>query len=55
VSLPRRGRIADPDDLSVIEPVRKPSLTLITCFPFSSIGDAPRRFIVQAKRVDKSA
>jgi hypothetical protein len=27
-------RIVDPDDLSVLKPLPKPSLTLITCFLF---------------------
>ena len=46
-----RTRIVNPDDLSVLDPLPKPSLTLITCFPFSYIGNAPRRFIVQANRI----
>jgi sortase A len=46
-----RTRIVDPDDLSVLDRLPKPSLTLITCFPFSYIGNAPQRFIVQANRI----
>jgi sortase A len=46
-----RTLVVEPDDLSVLEPPPEPSLTLITCFPFSYVGNAPRRFIVQASRV----
>lgn len=42
--------IVKPDDLSVLEPRGPASLTLITCFPFYYIGNAPKRFIVHARR-----
>jgi sortase A len=44
-------RIVDPDDVSVLENDGKPELTLITCYPFHYTGDAPKRFIVQARPV----
>jgi sortase A len=40
--------IVDPDDVSVLQPRREPSLTLVTCYPFYFVGPAPRRFIVHA-------
>ncbi len=40
--------IVDPDDVSVLEPRRVPSLTLVTCYPFYFVGPAPQRFIVHA-------
>jgi sortase A len=43
--------IVNPDDVWVLAPTRTPSLTLITCYPFSFIGHAPQRFVVQAQRV----
>jgi sortase A len=46
-----RTLIVTPDDLSVLEPTPEPTLTLITCYPFSYVGHAPKRFIVQAVRV----
>ena len=46
-----RTLVVEPNDLSVLEPLPEPSLTLITCFPFSYVGNAPRRFIVQANRI----
>jgi len=46
-----RTLVVEPDDLSVLEPSPEPRLTLITCFPFSYIGNAPHRFIVQARRI----
>jgi sortase A len=46
--------IVAPDDLSVLGPTGNVSLTLITCYPFSYLGPAPQRFIVQADRVTPS-
>jgi len=43
-----RVEIVDPDDVSVLQPRREPSLTLVTCYPFYFVGPAPRRFIVHA-------
>ena len=44
-------QIVDPDDLWVLDPTPEASLTLVTCYPFTYIGDAPERFIVRAKLV----
>ncbi len=46
----RETAIVEPDDVSVLSPTERPSLTLITCYPFSYVGHAPRRFIVHAER-----
>jgi sortase A len=35
----------------VLAPTTTPTLTLITCYPFSFVGHAPQRFIVQAERI----
>ena len=40
--------IVGPEDVGVLRPRRAPSLTLVTCFPFYFIGDAPKRYIVHA-------
>jgi len=40
--------IVTPNDVGVLLPRGVPSLTLVTCYPFYYIGDAPRRFIVHA-------
>jgi len=42
-------RIVDPDDVWVLDPTPEPSLTLVTCYPFTYIGEAPERFIVKAR------
>jgi len=47
-----RTLIVGPKDLSVLKPSPKPTLTLITCYPFSYIGHAPKRFVVQASQID---
>jgi sortase A len=41
--------IVQPDDVSVLEPDAA-ALTLITCYPFYYVGNAPQRFIVRAER-----
>ena len=43
-----RVRITSPADVSVLRPRAKPSLTLVTCYPFYFVGPAPRRYIVEA-------
>lgn len=40
--------ITSPEDVSVLQPSPQPELTLVTCWPFSFIGPAPRRFVVRA-------
>ena len=40
--------IVKPTEISVLKPTPKPTLTLITCYPFYYVGHAPRRFIVRA-------
>jgi sortase A len=41
-------QIVTPDRVDVLEPRGSPSLTLVTCYPFYFIGNAPQRFIVHA-------
>lgn len=42
-------RVVNPDDVSVLDPTPTPTLTLVTCYPFSYIGSAPYRFIVRGE------
>jgi len=41
-------RIVNPDDIEILNPREISSLTLITCYPFSFIGRAQRRYVVEA-------
>jgi sortase A len=41
-------RLFTPDDLYVLDASHGPAVTLITCFPFKYVGNAPQRFIVRA-------
>jgi sortase A len=41
-------QITGPDDVSVLRPTPKASLTLVTCYPFYYVGSAPQRYIVSA-------
>ena len=45
-------QIVRPDDVGVLAPAGSPSLTLVTCYPFYYLGNAPKRFVVRARRVD---
>jgi sortase A len=43
--------IVSPNDVAVLRPGTHPSLTLVTCYPFYFVGDAPQRYIVHASLV----
>jgi sortase A len=45
--------IVDPGDTSVLQARQRPSLTLVTCYPFYFVGSAPKRYIVQASLTDR--
>ncbi len=47
--------IVEPRDLSILNPTDVPTLTLITCYPFTFVGPAPRRFIAHATLVERSS
>ena len=53
--LVKKTHIVNPDDVWVLAPTLNPTVTLITCYPFSFIGNAPKRFIVQAELVGQPA
>ena len=44
--------IVNPDQTEVLEPGNGDTLTLITCYPFRYIGNAPQRFIVRASKIE---
>jgi sortase A len=44
--------IVQPTDVTVLRNRPSPSLTLVTCYPFYFVGDAPQRYIVHASIVD---
>ena len=46
----RDTMVVGPNDVWVLDPTDRPTLTLITCYPFGYVGKAPRRFIVKAER-----
>jgi sortase A len=47
----KKTQVVNPDDVWVLAPTSTATITLITCYPFSFVGHAPQRFIVQAERV----
>ena len=44
-------RVVDPTDVHVLDPTDEPALTLVTCYPFYFVGNAPDRFIVRARQI----
>jgi len=47
--------VVEPSDVGVLEPTSRPTLTLVTCYPFRYFGSAPKRFIVRAHLVESRA
>jgi sortase A len=45
-------RIVTPQEGEVLAPTDKPSVTLVTCYPFYFVGTAPQRFIVRGELDD---
>ncbi len=43
--------VVEPDNIEVLGPSDANVLTMVTCYPFFYIGDAPKRFIVRARQV----
>jgi len=43
--------VVDPNNVGVLAPSSENVLTLVTCYPFSYIGTAPKRFVVRARQV----
>jgi sortase A len=44
-------QIVSPIEVGVLAPSASPFLTIVTCYPFSYVGNAPKRFVVRARRV----
>jgi sortase A len=51
----REIAIVTPDNLTGLSVTDDSSLTLITCYPFSYVGNAPKRFVVRAARTHTQA
>jgi sortase A len=47
----RSLQVVEPERADLLEPGDRPTLTLVTCYPFSVVGPAPSRFVVTADRV----
>ena len=43
--------IVEPDNVGVLASSSENVLTMVTCYPFSYIGTAPKRFVVRARQV----
>jgi sortase A len=45
--------IVEPEDIQVLDPTTRPALTLVTCYPFNFVGNAPKRFIVRGELISE--
>lgn len=41
-------QVVEPEEVQVLAPTSTPVLTLVTCYPFYYVGNAPQRYIVRA-------
>ncbi|MGI8383794.1 class D sortase [Robertmurraya sp. P23] len=48
-----RIRIVKADDHTVMTPKSRATLTVTTCYPFYFLGNAPERYIISAKLINK--
>ena len=49
------ARVVQPSDVSVLGRRKEPTVTLVTCYPFSYVGSAPQRYVLTASRVDRTS
>jgi sortase A len=47
-------QIVNPEDVYVLDPTSTPTLTLVTCFPFYFVGNAPKRYVLTASLASSS-
>jgi len=47
--------IVEPSDVYVLAPTETATLTLVTCYPFYFVGEAPQRYIVKAEAATATA
>lgn len=47
--------IVEPTDVYVLAPTETAALTLVTCYPFYFVGEAPQRYIVKAAAASSTA
>lgn len=43
--------VVEPDNMAVLAPSTQNVLTMVTCYPFYYVGNAPKRFVVRARQV----
>jgi sortase A len=48
-------KVVRPGDTWVLNATPEPTLTLVTCYPFTFVGSAPQRFIVRAREAVRTA
>jgi sortase A len=51
----RTMQVVDPDDIQVLNSSKQRELTLLTCYPFSYLGSAPKRYVIRAEGIHVSS
>jgi sortase A len=46
-------RVIDPDEVEYLQDTADTRMTIVTCYPFYFVGDAPQRFIVRASPAEQ--
>ena len=44
--------VVEPAQVDLVEESGYASLTLVTCYPFRYVGNAPYRYVIRAKKLD---
>jgi len=47
-------QVVEPGRTDLLDPAGRARLTLVTCYPFYLVGNAPDRFVVRARQVASS-
>ena len=45
--------IVAPEDVHVLDATDRSAMTLVTCYPFNFVGNAPKRFIIRGELVSQ--
>jgi sortase A len=51
----RTIQVVDPDDIQVLNSSKQRELTLLTCYPFTYLGSAPKRYVIRAEGIQATS
>jgi sortase A len=47
------AQVVNPDRVDLLEDTGRPTMTLVTCYPFNWVGSAPQRFVVRCRAIEE--